>query len=111
MVSLMIFGLVVLYSATFGESEGVPVWKTIGLVLLSCAVFVFTAYVVKKELWKSLSFPLIILSTVSLAAVLYLDSGEASRRWIDLGIASFQPSELAKFFFDNFPWECLFKRH
>ncbi|MBN2218823.1 MAG: rod shape-determining protein RodA [Kosmotogaceae bacterium] len=97
MVSLMIFGLVVLYSATFGEREEYLFGRQLVWVLLSCAVFVFTAYVVKKEFWKSLSFPLILISTVSLAAVLYLDSGEASRRWIDLGIASFQPSELAKF--------------
>jgi rod shape determining protein RodA len=97
MVSLMIFGLIVLYSATFGDREEYLFGRQLVWVLLSCAVFVFTAFVVKRGFWKSISFLLVFLSVVTLGAVLYLAPVEGSRRWIDLGIASFQPSELAKF--------------
>ncbi|HDP77806.1 MAG TPA: rod shape-determining protein RodA [Mesotoga infera] len=97
MVSLMIFGLIVLYSATFGDREEYLFGRQLVWVLLSCAVFVFTAYVVKRGFWKSISFLLLFLSVVTLGAVLYLGPVEGSRRWIDLGVASFQPSELAKF--------------
>ncbi|MDD3459739.1 cell cycle protein [Mesotoga sp. SC_3PWM13N19] len=97
MISIMVFGLIVLFSATFGEREEYLFGRQLVWVLLSCAVFVFTAYVIKRNFWKSMSIVLIFASVVTLVAVLYLGSGEGSRRWIDLGIASFQPSELAKF--------------
>jgi rod shape determining protein RodA len=97
MISIMVFGLIVCFSATFGEREEYLFGRQLVWVLLSCAVFVFTAYVIKRNFWKSMSIVLIFASVVTLVAVLYLGSGEGSRRWIDLGIASFQPSELAKF--------------
>jgi len=52
MVSLMIFGLIVLYSATFGDREEYLFGRQLVWVLLSCAVFVSTAYVVKRGFWK-----------------------------------------------------------
>jgi rod shape determining protein RodA len=47
--------------------------------------------------WRDFAVVLILLSTAGLVLVLFLSPIEGSRRWIDLGIASLQPSEIAKF--------------
>lgn len=97
MAILMTFGLVVLYSATFGEREEYLFGRQLVWALLSWAVFVFTAYVLKRKVWRDFAVVLILLSTAGLVLVLFLSPIEGSRRWIDLGIASLQPSEIAKF--------------
>lgn len=96
MATVMGCGLVVLYSATFGETEAYLFGRQVVWALLSGAVFVFTAFVLKRKIWKEISIPLMVISLISLVAVLFVNPVGGSRRWINLGIASFQPSELAK---------------
>lgn len=97
MLTLIALGPFILYSATYGEREAYLFGRQLVWSILSVAVFVFTAFVLKREFWRVGSVLLVILAFVTLVAVLFFNPLEGSKRWIDLGIASFQPSELAKF--------------
>lgn len=68
-------------------------WVTIGTCLM-----VFFSFFNYRMLYK-LSFPLMTASIISLIVVLIPGVGSSvlgARRWIDLGIITFQPTELAK---------------
>lgn len=69
------------------------IWIAIGIFLMT--FFSFFSY---RNLYK-LSFPLMTATIISLIVVLIPGVGSSvlgARRWIDLGIITFQPTELAK---------------
>ncbi len=108
--ALVSFGAVVLYSAAGGSLEpwaGKHVARF--LVLLGMAIFMSR---LPMEVWKSITFPLYLILVAMLVVVELVGFvGGGSKRWIDLGIITLQPSELMKptmvlaaaWFFDRLP--------
>ncbi len=66
------------------------VWIILGLAGL------FTATLVPYRTWKPLSYPLFFLSLALLVAVYFMPVKKGAQRWIPLGFADFQPSEMMK---------------
>ncbi|WP_457643135.1 FtsW/RodA/SpoVE family cell cycle protein [Persephonella sp.] len=103
-ILLYILGIIFVFSATSVPSlltEKDPymylkkevIWVVIGLTSM------FVAYLIPVELWKKLAYPLAGLTVALLTLVLIFPAeinGLSVRRWIDLGLFRFQPSELAK---------------
>ena len=107
-VALMLWGLVMVYSASIAMPENPRFAKyTHGYFLLRHALWLVMAFVaallayqMPLSAWEKLARPLFLLSLVLLALVLIPHVGKVvygARRWISLGPLSFQPSELAKF--------------
>jgi cell division protein FtsW len=101
-LALVAFGMVMVYSATSASATiggGNPVYylkrqaifAAIGLVVL---------VVLRRWSYRSLrhSAPLLVVGSLFLLAVALVggQNVNGARRWIDLGAASFQPSEIAK---------------
>ncbi len=95
LMALVGFGATVLYSAAGGHLEpwaGKHVARF--LVLLAMAIVMSR---LSLEFWKSITFPLYLLLIVLLVVVELMGFvGGGSRRWINLGIITLQPSELMK---------------
>ncbi len=107
-VALLLWGLVMVYSASIAMPENPrfarythtyflvrhAMWLVIALAVA------LLAYQVPLARWEKSARPLFLLSLVLLAVVLIPHVGKVvygARRWISLGPLSFQPSELAKF--------------
>ena len=102
---LLTLGLVMLYSASYAQSEydtgyaistrylqKQAVCAAIGLV----AMFFFSR--IPAMLWYRLSWPLYGVSIVLLLSVLVIgEEVNGAKRWINLAGLQFQPSEIAKF--------------
>ncbi len=100
--ALVLFGLVMVYSATSGSAalgngnpqgyvERQAIYALVGVVLL------LVVSRVDLEWIRALAPPLVVTSLILCLAVLVLGARvSGSRRWIDLGPVAFQPSELAK---------------
>ncbi|WP_029522403.1 putative lipid II flippase FtsW [Persephonella sp. KM09-Lau-8] len=101
---LMILGLIFVYSATsipslinhkdpFLYLKREVIWLFIGFVAM------IGAYLTPVETLKKIAYPLALLTIALLVIVLIMPAsinGLSVKRWIDLGFARFQPSELAK---------------
>jgi cell division protein FtsW len=99
---LMAFGLLMVFSASAMMSEnrfGSPylfvqkqlLWDFLGVV----ALLVCTR--IDYHRWQKWSYPLLAAAAVTLLLVLFVGPVvKGARRWIHLGIFTFQPSELAK---------------
>jgi cell division protein FtsW len=101
------FGLVMVYSASIAMAEAErftgfrPGYFLVrhSIYLVVGLAFATALFRVPVWLWQKASPWLFLLGTVLLVAVLIPGLGHevnGSRRWIPLGIASFQPSELMK---------------
>lgn len=102
---LLTLGLVMLYSASYAQSEydtgytistrylqKQAVCATIGLV----AMFFFSR--IPAMLWYRLAWPLYAVSIILLLSVLVIgEEVNGAKRWINLAGLQFQPSEIAKF--------------
>ncbi|MGC8874576.1 MAG: putative lipid II flippase FtsW, partial [Chloroflexia bacterium] len=121
MGGMTIFGLVMLYSASFVEATEQHggnsmyflgrqfLWLLVGL----CGAAV--AMRVDYRFWRRLSVPLMVVVVVLLIAVLVLPPSLAearggARRWITLGEISIQPSQLALLVFIIYIADWLSKR-
>ena len=106
--TLLVWGAIMVYSATIAMPDN-PKFAgythnyfllrhlaSIAVGLLACWI----AFQLPVQTWERLAPLLFMASLVLLVAVLipYIGKGvNGARRWISLGITSFQPSELAKF--------------
>ena len=105
LVALVVFGTVIIFSATFAINlpdgggsfaylEKQALWVAIGG--LAC----FLVSRVDYHFWRRYSIPVLICSLISLVLVLIPHvgvEGGGARRWLNLGpLPQFQPSEVAK---------------
>ena len=107
-VALLLFGLVMVYSASIAMPDN-PRFANyshshflVRHLLSICVAFVaaLLAFQIPLQTWERIAPWLFILALVLLIAVLvpFIGRGvNGARRWIALGILNFQPSELAKF--------------
>jgi cell division protein FtsW len=102
--SLLLLGLVMTFSASFVQAakQTGDAFEIFTKQLLWCAVGLVPMLVVAAvdyRRWRSLASPLMLATLVAAAVVLVPGLGvevNGARRWFDLGIANFQPSELLK---------------
>ncbi|MCL4534802.1 MAG: rod shape-determining protein RodA [Bacteroidetes bacterium] len=104
LVALLVYGLAMVYSATFPSTNSSAVTfspfvqKQILFVVLGLVFMVLTA-IVDYRVLRAFAYVLYGLSLLLLAVVLVAGHGNAeygSQRWIDLRLFPLQPSELAK---------------
>ena len=105
--ALLLWGLVMVYSASIAMPENPrfvnythnyflqrhAIWLAIAFVAA------LLAYQVPLSVWEKFARPLFVLSLILLTLVLIPYIGKVvygARRWINLGLVSFQPSELVK---------------
>jgi len=94
---LIIFGLAMIHSATFGMPgmEGLA-FRQAAYAAIGLGVMVAAA-AIDYRLWWNLQKPFYALAILLLLTVLIAGSAmHGARRWIDLKLFPFQPSELAK---------------
>lgn len=97
-IALCIYGIVVLYSATYSFNTSRYVWTQ----LLATGVgFVGVLFLLafNQDLLKQLHLPIYVIINVLLLLVLFFGTGEetwGARSWLSFGPISFQPSEVAK---------------
>lgn len=114
LLSLLVFGLVMLFSASYvvsysetqgsegGASSYVYIIKQLGFALGGCAVMVAVSYFDYHHLHK-FAFPVALVTIGLLIAVLglrgtgFVPLVNGAYRWIFIGPINFQPSEIAKF--------------
>jgi cell division protein FtsW len=106
-ISLLLFGLVMVYSASIALPENPKfnayshthfLWRHLWALGLG-AVGAWLVFQIPMAQWERLSPWLFIVSLLLLIAVLLPHIGKGvngARRWISLGLMNFQPSELAK---------------
>ncbi len=66
------------------------VWIAIGFLAMLVATWI------PYRVWKPWSYPLFVATLLLLGVVYFCPARNGAHRWIPLGIADFQPSELAK---------------
>lgn len=101
---LIILGVIFVFSATSVPSlinNKDPYYYLKREILWSAVsiLFMFALYLIPIDFLKKISYPLVLITIFLLIAVLIIPaeiSGTSVKRWLDLGIARFQPSELAK---------------
>ncbi|TQV73974.1 rod shape-determining protein RodA [Aliikangiella marina] len=91
---LVIFGLLVLYSAS-GESQGQLNRQGIRLAIAFLAMF-FIAWIPPRVYQKWTPFIYAAGILLLLAVVFFGEKGKGAQRWLDLGFFRFQPSEIMK---------------
>jgi cell division protein FtsW len=115
---LILFGLVMVFSssAVYGlEAHNDSsyflkrqlVWMFLGSGVLWCA------RKANYHQWEQYTYPVMLATFILLLAVMFPGlgvEGGGARRWLDLGLFSFQPSELAKFALVLFMAKSLVKR-
>ena len=91
---LCCFGLVILYSAS-GEDIGVVVRQAVHIVI-AWGLMIFVARLSPADL-ERLSVWFFVVAVILLILVIGVgEFGKGARRWLDLGVVRFQPSELMK---------------
>ena len=102
---LLVVGLTMLYSASYAQSEydtGYTVSTRYLQKQLACAVIglvaMFLVSRVPPGFWQRMAWPLYWVSIVLLLSVLVFgQSVNGAKRWINIAGLQFQPSEIAKF--------------
>ncbi len=96
-VLLSLFGIVVIYSATYNE-DGLglsrymmqSMWFLFGLGLM------YLTSMLPIRFLQAITIPVFVLTLILLVVVLATDTVKGSSRWIRVGFIGIQPSELAK---------------
>ncbi|OCG23932.1 cell division protein FtsW [Gilliamella sp. wkB108] len=98
-IGLMIFGLMMVTSASMSFSESNPFFYTQREIIqlgISLFLMCITLYIPMQR-WQQFGTTLLILTLIMLVAVLGIGSSiNGASRWIPLGVFNFQPAELAK---------------
>ncbi|HJR34782.1 MAG TPA: putative peptidoglycan glycosyltransferase FtsW [Gemmatimonadales bacterium] len=100
---LPVFGIASLYAAAAMEDRPFDLFakQLAGAGLGAMALLIVSR--VDYHRWRTLAWPLLLLALAALVVVVLPFTGSiapsinGARRWLDLGPASFQPSELARF--------------
>lgn len=100
---LTVFGIASLYAAATMQAEPFEFFtkQFSGAVVGAVALTIVSR--VDYHRWRTFAWPLLLLATAALAIVVLpftnsiAPSANGARRWITLGPANFQPSELARF--------------
>ena len=101
-LTLVAFGLVILFSASYATSYYESGRSTFYIFrqALFAAMGIVIMFIVSKfnyKFFRALAFPSLALSIVLLILVLIIGvERNGAKRWIDLGITEFEPSEIAK---------------
>lgn len=101
-LALVAFGLVMVYSATsaaaaLGKGDPITFLKRQGIYALAGFALMLIASRFDHRRLRLLAPPLVLTALgLCLAVLVIAPEINGARRWIDLGPASFQPSELAK---------------
>ena len=101
-LALVAFGLVMVYSATsaaaaLGKGDPITFLKRQGIYALAGVALMLAASRFDHRRLRQLAPPLVLTALGLCAAVLVVAPEiNGAKRWLDLGPASFQPSELAK---------------
>ena len=106
-VALLLWGMVMVYSASIAMPDNPRfsryshthfLFRHVISMVAGC-IMALLAFQVRMETWEKAARPLFVFSLVLLAVVLipFIGKGvNGARRWISLGVMTFQPSELAK---------------
>ncbi len=101
-LTLVAFGLIVLFSASYATSyyesgkSTYYITRQAGFAVMGIAVM-FVASKLNYQIFRSLSLPLLIFSVLMLVMVLFIGvNRNGATRWIDIGFTEFEPSEIAK---------------
>ena len=104
-VLLLAVGLIMLYSASYAQSEFDTGYESTTKYLQKQAVCAAIGLVcmygfsrIRVEIWYRLAWPVYAVSILLLLLVLVAgESVNGAKRWINIGGIQFQPSEIAKF--------------
>ncbi len=100
MIVLMIFGVVMIYSASttiIGNQVERQNYYIKQIIWVLCSLFALLVLLqIPIAFIEALILPIYIINIALLILVLFLPAIKGSHRWISLGFAGFQPSELAK---------------
>ena len=101
-ILLLALGLLMVFSASYPYAyysfdDGLYfIKKQLLMAILGVIAMIFTCNFDYRK-YKKLAFPILAGSVVLLLAVLVIGTDvNGAKRWINLGVASFQPSEIAK---------------
>lgn len=98
-ISLMVFGLIMVTSASMSFSENDPFYYTqreLIQITISLLLMIITLYIPMQR-WQQFASALLIVAIIMLIVVLGIGASiNGASRWIPLGIFNFQPAELAK---------------
>ncbi len=101
---LIILGIVFVFSATstpslINHKDPFLYLKKQTLWAFFSVFVIFISYLIPIDFWKKVAYPLMVVSIVFLILVFLFPAeikGTHVKRWIDLGVVRFQPSELTK---------------
>lgn len=105
--ALLLWGMVMVYSASiampdnprFARFSHTHFLMRHAIYMVAGMTVALLAFQVRMETWEKLARPLFVLALILLGLVLIPFIGKSvngARRWISLGMVTFQPSELAK---------------
>lgn len=97
-IFLIIVGITFVYSATFTMNDSFYYLKR-HLIALFLGLFLgLIVYLIPVDFWKKNAYLLFVLSFILLMVVLILPANQdGAKRWINLFLFNFQPSEFTKF--------------
>lgn len=103
-ITILTFGLVMLFSASYTyayyneDGDSAYFFKRQLVFALVGIAAMFIVSKVRYDYFKLFAIPLLLVSWLLLILVLFLPATkEGFHRWINLGLFTFQPSEIAKF--------------
>lgn len=102
-LALLVVGVIMLFSASavvgLSRGDGAFYAKRQLLSIAGGLFVLFIAYKIDYRVWRRLALPLFVFSLALLILVLASPLGisaQGARRWLNLGVSTFQPVELAK---------------
>ncbi len=102
-VLLVSIGVIMMFSASFVSSQkefgtSAHLFLRQGTFALAGIAIMFVISLMDYQFFRALSFPVMLTAIVFLVLVPFIGFGDETdtKRWIDLGLFSFQPSEIAK---------------